>query len=604
MISGTFNLNKKENSSFEARIFWTSELETTKVGSTLTLYFQVRRIVGTGDNTSTYSGYFSVKDCNTLTVVNPRKDLITSKGVTINTIWVTIFKETVFVPYASKSETPKLYVDTWFIGDAHKDEFWNFDSTLGVMELEYYTVFAAITDATNFDDEDNPILYYNNPLGDKVTSLQACIADELGATVYVPYRSISKTGSSYTFSLTTAERTTLRKAATGNSLTVRFYLSCVVNGTTNRVFLKKTMSIVNGKPIVNPVVLDVNDLTSALTRYAENTFIKGHNTLQYWTSATAVKEATIVKTTVSCGALRSSSANGTFENIESNLIVFTVTDSRGNTTTETINLNIIDYHKVTCRQKVTLIKDDSIPGETAKVRVEITGAFCDVNFGAEANSLRIEINHTDNDGYEIGWLDLTGAGLAPTIRDGQFTFTFTSTGFDVSGDYTFWCRATDLLTSYTTEPYTVSFTPVFDWSATDFNFNVPLSIEGYPLADYVVDYGTEPMGSNGTWYWTKWFSGKAECHGIRNFGRVNINETWGNLYESNVEYVQSYPTGLFVDAPYSVSMTIQAASAGALLEAGAVTPNATETGAFYFVRPTATILEYSYVSFAVVGRWK
>ena len=89
---------------------------------------------------------------------------------------------------------------------------------------------ASLTSAPNFTDEENPTIKYSNPAGSGMSSLQACIAST-GGEILVSYRNINKTSSSYTFSLTEAERESLRAAAPdSNSLPVRFYLKSVLNG--------------------------------------------------------------------------------------------------------------------------------------------------------------------------------------------------------------------------------------------------------------------------------------------------------------------------------------------------------------------------------------
>ena len=59
--------------------------------------------------------------------------------------------------------------------------------------------------------------------------------------------------------------------------------------------------------------------------------------------------------------------------------------------------------------------------------------------------------------------------------------------------------------------------PVFDWSKNDFNFNVPVNIEGgltvngMPVvggSDYVVE-----QGESGYWFYRKWNSGLCEMWG-------------------------------------------------------------------------------------------
>ena len=74
---------------------------------------------------------------------------------------------------------------------------------------------ATLTDAPNFTDEDDPVITYSNPAGNSVTKLMACIS-LTGVKDDVVYRDIEKTGTSYKFELSDAERNLLRNNTTGN----------------------------------------------------------------------------------------------------------------------------------------------------------------------------------------------------------------------------------------------------------------------------------------------------------------------------------------------------------------------------------------------------
>lgn len=83
---------------------------------------------------------------------------------------------------------------------------------------------ATITSAPNFNDSDNPTIEYSNPAGNSATELMACIS-LTGAKDDIAYRAVTKTGTSYTFNLTEAERNVLRKAtASSPSRKLYFYL--------------------------------------------------------------------------------------------------------------------------------------------------------------------------------------------------------------------------------------------------------------------------------------------------------------------------------------------------------------------------------------------
>lgn len=209
---------------------------------------------------------------------------------------------------------------------------------------------ATITSAPNFNDEGNPTINYSNPAGNSVTSLQACIS-LTGASADVLYRDISKTGTSYTFNLTDAERKVLRSATTGNSRTVQFVIRTIIGGTTNYSSVNKTYSIVNGNPTFTASQITYTD-TSAVKDITENPLqiVQNQSNLSVtFTDATAKKEAKISKYDISVnGVTKTLTSSGTVDfgkiNTSSNTeISITVTDSRGNTTTAKKTVTVLAW---------------------------------------------------------------------------------------------------------------------------------------------------------------------------------------------------------------------------------------------------------------------
>jgi len=211
---------------------------------------------------------------------------------------------------------------------------------------------ANLTSAPNFNDEANPTINYSNPAGNSVSSLAACIS-LTGSKDDIAYRSVSKTGSSYTFNLTTAERNVLRNAcASSKTLSVKFYLRTIIGGNTFYSILTKTMTIVNGNPTFtasNITYKDSNSTTTAVTGNNQQLVQNLSNLLVTITSATGNKgasiskyEATINNTTKSI----TSAGNIDFGKINSasNLTLSVkVTDSRGNTTTATKTVTFLAW---------------------------------------------------------------------------------------------------------------------------------------------------------------------------------------------------------------------------------------------------------------------
>ena len=201
---------------------------------------------------------------------------------------------------------------------------------------------ANLTSAPDFNDEANPTINYSNPAGNSVSSLDACIS-LTGSRDDVGYRAVSKTGSSYTFNLTEAERNVLRGACpNSNSLSVKFYLRTVISGNTYYSTLTKTMTIVNGNPTFsssNISYVDSNSTTVAVTQNNQKLVQNLSNLLATITSATAKKSASISRYEATInGVTRTINSAGNIDfgviNSANNLTLSVkVVDSRGNTTT-------------------------------------------------------------------------------------------------------------------------------------------------------------------------------------------------------------------------------------------------------------------------------
>lgn len=106
---------------------------------------------------------------------------------------------------------------------------------------------------------------------------------------------------------------------------------------------------------------------------------------------------------------------------------------------------------------------------------------------------------------------------------------------------------------------TIRFTPTFDWSKSDFNFNVPvnapgLSIGHVDMTDFVKEWGT-----NGDWTYRKWNSGIAECWCVAT-GSVALDSQFDGFYQKvvtvNYPFTFSEPPTVFVDGGSSAHLDI------------------------------------------------
>ena len=215
---------------------------------------------------------------------------------------------------------------------------------------------ATITSAPNFTDEENPTIYYSNTAGNSVSSLQACIS-LIGSNDDIVYRDISKTGTSYTFNLTSAEKQVLYNATSGKSRTVYFYIKTILNGNTLYSSKAVTFSVVNSNPTIGSVAYQ--DTNSAITFITGNDqwIVRNKSTLKITLNTLkALKGATLSSATVNINGNTSSfsgisgttvsSANLTIGtiNVSSNITaVITLTDSRGFKSTYNKEIIVLDY---------------------------------------------------------------------------------------------------------------------------------------------------------------------------------------------------------------------------------------------------------------------
>lgn len=205
---------------------------------------------------------------------------------------------------------------------------------------------ATLTSAPNFNDTQNPTITYSNPAGNSVTRLQACIS-LTGATDNIRYRDIPKTGSSYTFPLTEAERNVLRQATpNSNNLNVIFFVATTIGGVTYYSTINRTLTIVSANPTIGAITYqDTNGTTTGITQNNQ-VIIQNNSTLQFnFSTLSAKKYATLKSVAVTLnGVTKSANLSGSSassstinfgtvniaQNINASIVV---TDSRGNKST-------------------------------------------------------------------------------------------------------------------------------------------------------------------------------------------------------------------------------------------------------------------------------
>ena len=610
MASGNISMTSSA-SDFQGRIVYSSTLNESLGTSTLTLTYQVRRVGLEGSVGGNSSGYsLSTTITSSTNVTNKNVTYTTSGNLLVdnNGSWKTIHTTTHTVTHASNG-TASVSITCRFNGTVNKVYF---NAENKSITLDTIVKQAYLTSAPDFTNIDNPTIGYYNPMGSAVSGLAACISFD-GSLADISYRSVSKTGTSYTFNLTDAEREVLIKGTSGGSRSLRFILRMTVNGTYYYSVLHRTFTLANVQPLMSATVIDTNSTTIGLTGDS-NVMVQYFSDAQIAFNASGQNGATISSLKCVCGN-KSRTSDGVISDVESGTFTFTATDSRGFTVTQTVNKTLIPYIKLTTKLQLLSMDTDGTGA------VSISGNLFRGSFGKVTNNPVVSYRFRTQGGSWGSWTN-----VVYNITNDSYYSEVQLNGLDYQKTYEFEAKAVDSLMTVTTA-LTVKCMPVFDWGENDFQFNVPVHIEGNlvvtgtitsngaaaPIdvdapADYIVEQGTKTTGSGNStanWVYRKWNSGVAECW-CRKHIQTAVNTSWGNLYVSGSLPHTNITWGVtFTDIPVA-NITIAPDASGAFLIAGGSTSlTATNTGGYEIARGSALASAGNfYINYYAIGKWK
>ena len=205
--------------------------------------------------------------------------------------------------------------------------------------------YPVLTSAPNFNDEQNPTIKYSTTLGMTGASVKACIA--VDGSTKVPYRDVVVEDGQYTFELTESERNTLRKLATTNTLQVEFTLRTTYNGTNYFSVLERTMTIVNGNPVLSTTLQETNaNVISLLGSDSADKVIKYVSQVEVDVTATIPKQGASISG-VTINGLPAVLSGGAYKALLNNLqsadFSIAATDTRENTGTDIVQKTLLDY---------------------------------------------------------------------------------------------------------------------------------------------------------------------------------------------------------------------------------------------------------------------
>lgn len=294
----------------------------------------------------------------------------------------------------------------------------------------------------------------------------------------------SSTSISWTLPTTFYAQIPNAKSGAG-TITCQTYNGSTLIGSKSTSFTA-TVSESASKPTLSPTVVDSNTTTTALTGDSSK-FVKYYSNAVVSTGAKARNSATLKSQKIVCGAKSISGASGTISAVESGSFTFSATDSRGYTTTQTVNKTLVEYVKLTCSMEA------GAPTTGGIAKLKVSGNYWNGNFGAAENTLTVQYRYKVQDGTYSSW-----AAATPTKSGNTYSADISISGLNYLNTYVFQVRAIDKLATVNSNEQTRKTTPVFDWSKDDFNINGTLKVNNKNIFDLVYPVGAIYISVNNT----------------------------------------------------------------------------------------------------------
>lgn len=344
---------------------------------------------------------------------------------------------------------------------------------VSIASAVYYTTIETVSGEWNLDSIDKVSKVAQNPaeIGDTAVCVITADSQLYRHTVAYEFGTLTGTvvsdvpGGSYTWTFpeafyTQIPDTDLSKTGT---LTCTTYLNEVATGTSTCTF---TATVSRGMPPLLTVTVEDADATTVALTGNSHKMIPGFSDITYVITATARNGASVASYSATNGSSTLSTATGTFGNSKASSFSFYATDTRGLTGSCAVVMpTIANYYGPTV--KIT----DIDFGTDGKLVFNLSGMWWDNNFGAQNNSVALSYRYKVVNGSWGGW---TNSGVADN-NTGRYANGAQITGLNYKSRYVLQARIVDKLQTVMTPEIIVNANPVFDWSETDFNFNVPVN---------------------------------------------------------------------------------------------------------------------------------
>lgn len=359
-------------------------------------------------------------------------------------------------------------------------------------------------------------------------------------------------------------------------------------------------------PLIYMNVVDTNETTKALT--GDNTKL-----VKYWSNA-RLDLSLVAQAGESIRSWYVETGDGQriydqnpieYLNIQNSRFEVHAFDTRDLEGIKVEQIPMVEYFRPTCN--ISNVSLDS----SGTLRFKISGKFFNNTFGLVNNSIVCAYSYYSKS-YTVNQSVFLDSSNITTDGD-YYEIEVVAPDLDYRDTYYIRAQVGDRLELVATDIYTVSALPVFDWSESDFNFNVPVTIQGKQVA--TVDGGTGdaefdkwlPFSDSSSWFFYKKYSdGTAEIWGTRTVFTA-VSNAWGSMYTSGAlsETNLTYPFSFLYEPSVVVQITPYY-TGGILMAAGGSgqTANFNQTGIFEIARGSSIANSPFQISYYIKGIWK
>ena len=449
---------------------------------------------------------------------------------------------------------------------------------------------ASTGSSTNANIGENITISINRASGSFTHTLR-CSFHNINTTI------ANGVGTSYSWTLPTSFYAQIPNAKSSwGTIYIDTYNGSTFIGTTSCTFNAYVKESTN-KPNISATVVDVNDKTIALTGDA-NKLIKYHSRIQFSITCSPKNSASTKGIYINYNGNSYTGGSGNswtdyFSNVTSGKYICTVTDTRNFSTSTTVNKTLINYINPTCNLNTSLTADGVLV-------VRVSGNYFNGSFGASNNSLQVAYRYGMKNGSYGGWNYLT-----PTFNGNSYVATATVDNLDYEKEYMVqaWCGDVFYTNGTNNGVYSAekpAFSkPIFDWGESDFNFNVPVYVNG----SEVFSASNCQVSKSRSGECTSWrYPNGMQISVIKTYGTWNVNTAWGAVYSS------PQIDGQLFDAPFieppTVTVNAYNTDSTAIMVCATTAPTTTNTCSVYLWKPVAQTETRTCIEFIAIGKWK